>query len=47
MDARRMDRSDGLTPAVVAVIVAVVCTAAILLIDFGPAVAPLVVATRG
>jgi hypothetical protein len=36
MDAQRKDRRGDLMPAVVTAIVAVVCTAVILLIDFGP-----------
>jgi len=36
MDAQRKDRRGDPMPAVVASIVAVVCTATILLIDFGP-----------
>lgn len=36
MDAQRKDRRGDLMPAMVAAIVAVVCTAAIVLIDFGP-----------
>jgi hypothetical protein len=36
MDAQRMDQRGDLMPAMVTVIVAVVCTAVILLIDFGP-----------
>ena len=36
MDAQRMDRRGDVMPAVATAIVAVVCTAVILLIDFGP-----------
>ena len=36
MDAQRNDRRGDLMPAMVAVIVAVLCTAIIVLIDFGP-----------
>jgi hypothetical protein len=36
MDAQRKDRRDDPMPAVVTAIIAVVCTVAILLIDFGP-----------
>jgi hypothetical protein len=36
MDAQRKDRRDDPMPAVVTAIIAVVCTAAIVLIDFGP-----------
>jgi hypothetical protein len=36
MDAQRTNRRGDLMPAVVTAIVAVVCTAAIFLIDFGP-----------
>jgi hypothetical protein len=36
MDAQRMNRPGDLMPAVITTIVAVVCTAVILLIDFGP-----------
>jgi hypothetical protein len=36
MDAQRKDRRGDLMPAVVTAIVAVVCTAVIVLIDFGP-----------
>ena len=36
MDAQRKDRRGDLMPAVVTAIVAVVCTAVILLINFGP-----------
>jgi hypothetical protein len=36
MDTQRNDRRGDLMPAMVTVIVAIVCTAAIVLIDFGP-----------
>jgi hypothetical protein len=36
MDTKRKDRRGDQIPAIVTVIVAVVCTAVILLIDFGP-----------
>jgi hypothetical protein len=36
MDAQRNDRRGDLMPAMLTVIVAVVCTAVIVLIDFGP-----------
>ena len=36
MDAQRMNRRGDLMPAVITAIVAVVCTAVILLIDFDP-----------
>jgi len=36
MDAQRNDRRGDLMPAVVTAIIAVLCTAVVLLIDFGP-----------
>jgi hypothetical protein len=36
MDAQREDRRSELMPAIITAVIAIVCMAAILLIDFGP-----------